>query len=134
MQSSIYGRMTQEPREIQTKIGTTMTALNIAVDVTPNNQADRETVFFNVTGFGRVAEAMLKQRKGENIAAMGKVTLSHWTNKEGEIKDNWNLTADSIISAKTSNPNQGNGKQSNQPPPHSEAPSAQADFDDDIPF
>jgi len=124
MQAAIHGRLGKDAKAIPTKTGTPMAAASVAVDVSTN---DREaTVWVRVTVFGRLAEQLQRHIKGETIAAAGRLELSKWTGEDGTEREQWNLIADSLLSARTVRPCGGKAKATRQPDPR-------APFDDDLP-
>lgn len=133
MQASIHGRLGKDAQAIATRTGNPMAAASVAVDVSTK---DREaTVWVRVTAFGKLAELLQRHTKGDTIAAAGKLELSKWTAEDGTERESWNLTADSLVSARTVRP--GGGKRQQQEPQHyrPSGPDWQAPrgFDDTIP-
>lgn len=102
MQASIHGRIGRDPSSITTKTGTAMASAPIAVTL------DNETLWVRVVAFGKVAELLLKHVKGETLAASGRVQLSKWTDPAtGQVRENLELIADTVISARTVRPSGG---------------------------
>ncbi|KXJ39663.1 MAG: hypothetical protein AXA67_11390 [Methylothermaceae bacteria B42] len=82
-----------------------MTTVSVAVDVTPNNSEEQETVWFSVMAFGKVAEVLANHEKGELVALTGRLTQSRWKDKiTGEDRTGFTLVADSLVSARTVRP------------------------------
>ena len=51
--ASIYGRLGRDPETRHTIAGEEMATASLAVDATPFNAEDRETIWSNVLAFGR---------------------------------------------------------------------------------
>ena len=139
--ASIYGRLGRDPQQRQTKTGNAMATCSIAVDATPGNAEEQETVWFNILSFGRAADVLAKHSKGDLVSIVGNVTQSRWTTADGEERTNLTIIADQVMSARTVRP--GGGRKANSKPPvhHKPGPTeyalaggAAVDFDDDIPF
>ena len=132
MQASIHGRLGKDPKPIETKTGKPMTKASVAVDV---SQRDSEaTLWVRVVAFGRLADALAKHAKGETLSAAGRFELSRWTDAEGNERENWQLIADALVSARTVRPGgkrgaRGNGNASTAPANGGES----APFNDELP-
>ncbi len=78
IQASIYGRLGRDPATKQTKSGGSMVTASIAVDATPVNSEEPETVWFQVLAFGRAGETLERHSKGDLISMSGRITQSRW--------------------------------------------------------
>ncbi|EKE6825535.1 single-stranded DNA-binding protein, partial [Escherichia coli] len=104
------------------------------------------TLWLSVLAFGKQADALARHEKGDLISVAGNMQISQWTGQNGEIRQGWQVIADSVISARSARPGgkrgqQGKatealerakrqtGQQGNQPPAGGDDP-----FSDDIPF
>ena len=134
MQASLHGRLGRDPKEIQTSTGTTMAVAPVAVSVPLSKGDDTETQWFDIVCFGRVAELLLRHSSGEMLNAFGNVQINRWTDQNGEVREQLQIIADSIISARSTRP--AGTRQRNTPQRHGAAQRAQApaDFDDDLEF
>jgi single-strand DNA-binding protein len=63
MQCAAYGRLGNDPQARTTSTDKPMTICSIAVDVTPGNAEQQETLWLSVMAFGRQAEALLRHRE-----------------------------------------------------------------------
>ncbi len=118
MHASIYGRLGGIPSERQTKKGSPMTTVSVAVDVTPNNAEEQETVWVSVMAFGKVAEVLASHEKGELVALTGRLTQSRWKDKiTGEDRTGFTLVADSLVSARTVRPGRKQKRAAETPEP-----------------
>lgn len=126
MFASIYGRLTQDVKAIDTQSGKSMSVTSVAVNLQIPKSEDTHTQFFNVVAFGRVADDLQRCKKGEPIGLSGRVQASKFTDRNGDEKTQLSLVADSIVSARTVRPG-GRKKQT-------EAQAPAEAFSDQIPF
>ena len=159
---AVYGRLGSDPREHETRKGGAMATASLAVNVPDRSQGAEdgatETLWFNVVAFGRVAESLAQHAKGDPVSVSGRLQWSRWTDRDGDEREQWQVLADALVSARTVRPGggrrkskgDGNGRDRDdvrsrgegagwpgvtEPAPASSSPSsAPADFDDDIPF
>ena len=128
---NIYGRLSADPTPKTTRGGKPMALASVAVDVTSSAEdGDSETLWVSVMAFGNQVDALLKARKGEMVAAIGKLTRSHYIGRDDVERESWTLLAESGITAKSARP--GARKRQDPPPPDRRAPAR--DFDDGIGF
>lgn len=131
MISNLYGRIGQDPQARQTKAGKPMATTSIAVDVS-GQQGEPETLWVSILAFGTQADTLLRAEKGQMLAAIGKMTRGEYTTKAGEVREQWTLLAESIVTAKSARPGgrrpQGTGQ------PSCERYQADRDFNDPIGF
>jgi len=91
--ASVSGRLAYDPREVATKSGKPMTTARLACD-----DDDGGTVWLDVVAFGGKAEWLARAVKGDRVAAMGKVKMNRWTDRQtGEEREALQLLADSIM-------------------------------------
>ena len=156
---AVYGRLGSDPREHVTSKGGAMATARLAVNVPDRTQGAEggatETLWLRVTAFGRVADDLLLCAKGEPLSASGKLQVSRYQARDGETREQWEIVADAVVSARTVRPRggrrkgDGDGRNGDdvrkrgegagwpgvtEPGPASPTSSAPADFDDDIPF
>jgi single-strand DNA-binding protein len=98
---SAHGRLGQDPQSLTTKSGKPMARASLAVDVTPHNGETPETEWFNVVGFGRAAEDLLRCHKGNLVAVSGSLSRNRWTAKDGTEKVTWQVVAEDLHGAAT---------------------------------
>ena len=142
---NLYGRLGADPVARLTKNGHAMATASVAVDVTAWQVEEPETLWVSMLCFGVQAEVLLRARKGEMVAALGKLTRHDFTHPEtGEIRENWTLVAESLVTTTSARPPEGRQKKRHGPgeekihpdddpflPPDGEGT---PDFDDPIPF
>jgi len=102
--AALYGRLTKDPQSRTTASGKEMTIATLAVDATPNNASEPETLWVAILAFGRQAETLERHRKGEMVAVTGRLTQSRWTGQEGEERTGLSLVVDTIVSSRTVRP------------------------------
>jgi single-strand DNA-binding protein len=127
--ATVYGRAAFDPRQHVTKGGKDMTTCRLAVDATGHGAEEQQILWVDVLAFGRNAEALARVEKGQMVSAMGKVTLSHFTGKDGTDREQLSLLADSIVTARSGRPGGRKPKGNHQKQPDGEVP-----FDDAIVF
>jgi single-strand DNA-binding protein len=97
---SIHGRLGGDPVERGTRAGGAMVTASVAVNVAkPGEEQDAE--WFSLVAFGRAAEGLAQHSKGALIAAMGPLTRSTFTGRDGKERSSWSLVVESILSAHT---------------------------------
>ena len=131
MTLSAYGRLGREPKPITTKTGKAMTVASLAVTV-PSRE-DGETVdgtqWLSVTAFGKLADDLAQLGKGDMVSVIGRAQLRRYQTQDGADREDLELVADSLMSARTSRPSRrkaSSGASTSSPDPEPE-------FDDDIP-
>ncbi|MBK1656509.1 single-stranded DNA-binding protein [Allochromatium vinosum] len=137
---NIYGRLSADPTEKTTRTGKPMALASVAVDVTGQRteDGDSETLWVSLMAFGHQCEALLRAEKGQMVAAIGKLTRSHYTGRDDIERESWTLLAESVITAKSARPGggrqrpNGDDRQRDQAPTQRQPPAH--DFHDSIPF
>ncbi len=104
--ASVYGRLGADPVERETRKGKPMVTASVAVNA-GRADADEETVWFSLVGFGRTAETLARHQKGDLLAAMGALHRTRFTGRDGQEREGWSLTVESIMSARTVRPSGG---------------------------
>lgn len=99
----IYSRLGGDPVERQTRTGTAMATASVAVNVA-RQDVDEETEWFSLAAFGRVADELVRHDKGDLLAALGALYRRRFTGRDGQEREQWALTADAIVSARTVRP------------------------------
>lgn len=124
---AVYGRLGQEPRVIETRKGTPMAVASIAVDV----EQEGAPLWLGVVAFGGKADDLLKHGKGECISAVGRLNRRTWTDRNGEDREQLQVVADAIVSARTVRP--GGKKDTRRQEEQADDPQAPPDEGDDLP-
>ena len=142
-----HGRAGRDGERIETRSGTPMAKVSVAVDVERERDGEDRApaMWLGVIGFHRNADAVAAVRKGDPVHVIGKLQRRRWTDREGQEREAWECIADAIQSHRLPQ-RQHNGQRQAEPereatPPASDAPPPsdadvddQPDFVDDIPF
>jgi len=107
-----HGRLTSDTKNIPTSTGTVMAGASLAVELSTGRDREPETEFVGVIAFGKVAELLLRQKKGELISVSGRVQLNCYESK-GEQRRQLQIVCDSVVSARSVRP--GGGKKRAKP-------------------
>ena len=109
---SAYGRLTGDPRAIETQTGNPMTVGRLAVSLPcrENGEDGEATAFFGLVAFGELAESLARHLKGDMVGAFGRVKINRYTNRDGEAREELSITTDGLVSARTVRPGGGRKK------------------------
>ena len=133
IRASVYGRLGADPVERETRNGKAMVTASLAVNA-GRPDADEETVWFSLAAFGRTAETLARHAKGDLLAAMGPLHRTRFTGRDGQEREAWNLTVESIVSARTVRPSGGRKRaETVKAAPAGASASNGAPFNDPIP-
>jgi len=100
-QISAYGRLVADPQTRTTANGKSMAMARLAVALPCHTAQNGEaTYWLGVVAFG----TLTKHSKGDMISIAGNLQLNQWSGQEGVQKEQPQVIADSIISARTSRP------------------------------
>jgi single-strand DNA-binding protein len=132
IRASVYGRMGADPVERTTKNGNPMVTGSLAVNCARQGE-DEVMEWFSVAAFGKAGEILARHAKGELIAVMGQLTRTSFTGRDGQQRQGWSITADSILSARTARPGGGKRKQVDEAPA-ADGADGPSGLDDEIPF
>ncbi len=112
---AIYGRLGRDPYSIETKNGKPMAVVNVAVEI--GRDGEGEPLWIGILCFGRVAEDLLRHQKGDLLSAFGRLQRRTWKGTEGEDREQLQIVAETVISARTTRPAKvGNSKPANADP------------------
>lgn len=90
----LTGRLTADPEIVETKTGTSVTKLRVAVD---RRGREKETDFFDATAFGRTAEfASAYLDKGRMIALVGQLRVRSYQANDGTNRKSWEIVVDEV--------------------------------------
>ena len=147
---SVYGRLTGDPRAIETRTGNPMTVGRLAVSLPcrENGEDGEAAAYFGLVAFGELAESLARHLKGDMVGAFGRVKINRYTNRDGEAQEEMQIMVDGLVSARTVRPG-GGRKRKPAAAPHTPDPALFAEpekpdppepvpagpiTDDDIPF
>ena len=109
-----YGRLGSDPHEHATRTGKPMATASLAVSVPDRSQGTdegaEETLWLRVTAFGRVAESLAGHSKGDPVSVSGRLQFSRFQSRDGEEREQWQIVADALVSARTVRPRGGRRK------------------------
>lgn len=90
----LTGRLVADPEIVETKTGTSVTKLRIAVD---RKGREKETDFFDATAFNRTAEfASTYLDKGRMVALVGQLRVRSYQANDGTNRKVWEIVVDEI--------------------------------------
>ena len=103
---SAYGRLTGDPRAIETQTGNPMTVgrLAVALPCRENGEDGEAAAFFGLVAFGEPAESLARHVKGDTVGAFGRIKINRFTNRDGEAREELSIMADGLVSARTVRP------------------------------
>jgi single-stranded DNA-binding protein len=81
------------------KTGNAMVTVSVAVDAARPGD-DPATEWINVGAFGQVVEELARHVKGDPVSAMGALHRARFQSQDGQQRETWSLTAESILSAR----------------------------------
>lgn len=110
---SCYGRLGGDPRSIPTKTGNAMAVATLAVDIAED--AEGPPQWFGVVAFGQVAETLLRHAKGDLLSISGRLQRRTYTDRNGEEREQLQVIADTIISARSVRPGGGRKRMAGKP-------------------
>ena len=117
-QIAIHGRLGADPVQRTASNGKVWATASIAVTVdVAAKDSDPETEWFNLVAFGRVADDLCRHHKGDMLSAAGKLQVNTWKDKTtGADRRQWQVVADSLVSARTVRPGGGKRPQGQRRP------------------
>ena len=107
-QIAAWGRLGSDPRALETKSGKPMTVATIAVEVGD----DEEPEWLGIVAFGTTAETLARHAKGDCLSVSGRLQRRTYSTREGEQRQQLQIVADSLVSARSVRPA---GKKRQQP-------------------
>ena len=122
---TIIGRLGRDPEIKQTKSGSDMCSMTVAVESGFGN--NKKITWCRVSAFGKNAENSAKYlKKGSLICATGDLAVNEFKGKDGTTKQSLDITADKIVFLSGRQGQTSNGGQSE--------PQDQTDAHNDDPF
>ena len=98
-QIAAYGRLGGDPVGRQSQAGNTWSTASLAVTLADDGDAPAQ--WFGIVAFGRSAEALCRHAKGDLLSVSGRLQLNRYRDREGNDREQLQIIADSIVSAKT---------------------------------
>ena len=99
IRASIYGRIGADPVQRKTRTGKSMCTASVAVNVAKVGE-EAPTEWISIVAFGAVGEALAQHVKGDLISAMGPLTRSTFTGRDGQERCGWSVLAEAVLSAR----------------------------------
>lgn len=98
---TIVGNLGADPELRFTKAGKAVASLRVADTPRHKDQSgnwvDGETLWLRINVWERVAEAVAEElRKGDSVMAVGRLTASSYTDKNGNTRETIEMTADKV--------------------------------------
>ena len=132
IQASCYGRLGRDPETRTAASGKAWTSAPMAVDVTGRNDDADRTMWVRLVAFGKQSDALARHRRGDLLSAIGRLTMSVWTDREGNERESWQMVVEALVSAHTVRP--GGGRKKAQPAGEARRECEGAPFDDEMAF
>lgn len=98
---AFHGRLGGDPRTIETKTGKSMTVASVAVDA---GDTGDPALWVGIVAFGRLADELRRHHKGDMLSAAGRVQVRQYTGSDGEARQQLQIVADALLSARTVRP------------------------------
>lgn len=91
------GRLGQDPGLRSTAAGRSVVGLRVAATNRTPRDGEKTTLWIDVEAWGDLAENIGEDlHKGDYIQFIGRLQEDEWTNKEGETRRKFKITADSV--------------------------------------
>lgn len=106
-QIAAYGRLGTDPEERQSQAGKTWASTSLACQITDNGDQGEDGMppqWFRVVAFGRVAETLARHSKGDLVSVSGRLTMNRWRDREGNDREQLQIVADTVVSARSVRP------------------------------
>lgn len=99
-----HGRLGGDPVQRQSASGTTWATASLAVSLGDDEGA---TQWFGLVAFGKVADLLTRHAKGDLLSVSGRLQLRTFDDRDGQSRQQLQVIADSIVSARTVRPGGG---------------------------
>lgn len=101
-QLAAYGRLGSDPVERTSQAGRAWATCTIAVAM--QGEDDTPPLWLGIVAFGRAAEALCRHAKGDLLSVSGQMKLNRWRDSAGNDREQLQVIADSVVSAKSVRP------------------------------
>ena len=106
-QVAAYGRLGADPQARTAQSGKAWATASLAVDLGAGDDQEAPPQWFGIVAFGRVAETLCRHSKGDLVGVSGRLQRNSWTDKQGNEREQLQVIADAIVSARTVRPGGG---------------------------
>lgn len=104
-QAAIYGRLGNDPVKRQSQGGKDWATASIAVQLADDE--DGQPTWFGIVCFGKTADVLCRHAKGDLVSVSGRLKLNRWRDQAGADREQLQIMADVVISAKSVRPGGG---------------------------
>ena len=135
---AFIGRLGKDPETRYMPSGDAVTNISLAVgEQWKSKDGDKQerTEWIRCCAFGKLAEIMGEYlMKGSQCYVSGKLRTRKWTTRDGQDRYSAEIVVDQMQMLGGKSENRGGGGGYNAPAAREQAPAAQPDYDDDVPF
>jgi single stranded DNA-binding protein len=103
-QIAAHGRLGGDPVQRTAKSGTAWATASIAVQLGNGDDNEAPAQWFALVAFGRTAETLARHAKGDLISVSGRLQLNRDKDREGSDREQLQVIADTVMSAKSVRP------------------------------
>lgn len=100
-QIATRGRLAEDPTTRKSSRDTDVTAARLAVSLPCHGAEQSTTMWLYLIAFGKQHEELAKHKKGDLVQVHGNLQVNRYQDKYGQMKEGWQLLAQSIISSRT---------------------------------
>lgn len=111
-QAAVYGRLGGDPVKRTAASGKDWATATLAVDLGDDGESPPQ--WFGVVAFGRTAEMLCRHTKGDLLSVSGRLKLNRWNGAGGAEREQLQVIADAVVSARTVRPGGGRRSQGGQ--------------------
>ncbi|EGJ7360673.1 single-stranded DNA-binding protein [Salmonella enterica] len=105
---SAHGRLTSDPQIKTSSSGAKLATARLVVSLPCHTSDDGAApLWLGVVCFGKVAEQLQRCKRGDLISVSGAMQISQWQGNDGEAKEQTQVIADSLHSARIVKPYNG---------------------------
>lgn len=128
--ATLIGHLGRDPENRRTTSGVDITSVSMGVSTGYGN--NKKTTWWNLVAFDKTGEAMCNfLKKGDAAMFIGEPSLREYEDKDGNKRQSLELTVQRMVLLGGKDDD---GRSEPRKPQHKKAASADAPFDDEIPF
>jgi single-strand DNA-binding protein len=98
---SLLGNLGADPEVRYTAKGTQIVSIRVAVNQVrtgPDGERQENTEWFRVSVTGRQGDFVSRLNKGSRVLVFGRLNISHYTGREGDLRTSFDVWADDVQS------------------------------------